>query len=93
MEELPSSVRIDVIDSGEGIANDDLARIFDRFYRGEQSRSRGAGGAGLGLAIAQGIVEAHGGQLWAENLAGAGARFSFTLPKAPRPTEPPDRPS
>jgi signal transduction histidine kinase len=87
VEELPSSVRIDVIDSGEGIANDDLTRIFDRFYRGEKSRSRGAGGAGLGLAIARGIVEAHGGQLWAENRAGVGARFSFTLPKAPRPTE------
>jgi signal transduction histidine kinase len=87
-EELANSVRVEVVDSGEGIPADDVDRIFDRFYRGEKSRSRGTGGAGLGLAIAQGIVEAHGGRLWAENLSGSGARFCFTLLKAPRQAEP-----
>jgi signal transduction histidine kinase len=81
-EELAEAVRIDVLDTGEGIAESDLPRIFERFYRGEKSRTRGPGGAGLGLAIADGIVSAHGGRLWAENRAPQGARFSFTLPKA-----------
>ena len=79
VEELAGGVRVDVTDTGEGIDAQDLPRIFDRFYRGEKSRGRAHGGAGLGLAIAKGIVEAHGGQLWATNLAGQGARFSFTL--------------
>ena len=69
-------------DSGEGIAPDDLPHIFERFYRGEKSRVRGQGGTGLGLAIAQGLVEAHGGRIWAQSVPGQGARFSFVLPKA-----------
>ena len=81
-QEEPESVRVDVVDSGEGIPPADLPRIFDRFYRGEKSRVRGQGGAGLGLAIARGLVEAHGGKIWAQNLPGRGARFSFVLPKA-----------
>ena len=60
----------------------DLPRIFDSFYRGEKSRVRGHGGAGLGPAIARGLVEAHGGKSWAQNLTIRGARFSFVLPKA-----------
>jgi signal transduction histidine kinase len=75
-------VRVDVIDSGEGISETDLPRIFDQFYRGEKSRSRETGGAGLGLAIAQRIVQAHRGQLWVESTRGTGSRFSFTLPRA-----------
>ena len=77
------AVRVDVVDTGEGIAADDLPRLFDRFYRGEKSRSREHGGAGLGLAISKGIVEAHGGAIWAERVQPHGARFSFTLPLAP----------
>jgi signal transduction histidine kinase len=80
-EEL-TTVRVDVVDSGEGVAPEDLPHIFERFYRGEKSRVRGQGGTGLGLAIAQGLVEAHGGRIWAQSAPGEGARFSFVLPKA-----------
>jgi signal transduction histidine kinase len=76
-----NSVRVTVQDSGEGISPDDLPHVFDRFYRGEKSRSSATGGSGLGLAIAKGIVEAHGGQIGVESPAGQGARFHFFLPK------------
>jgi signal transduction histidine kinase len=75
-----SCVVVEVADTGEGIAPDDLPSIFDRFYRGEKSRSRATGGAGLGLAIARGIVEAHGGRIWAESIQSHGTRIRFTLP-------------
>jgi signal transduction histidine kinase len=71
-----------VEDSGPGVAPDDLERIFSRFYRGEKSRSRTHGGAGLGLAIARGIVDVHGGTIWAENRPAGGARFIFSIPLA-----------
>jgi signal transduction histidine kinase len=71
---------VEVADTGEGIAPEDLPRIFDNFYRGEKSRSRATGGSGLGLAIARGIVEAHGGQIWAESQPEQGTRVRFTLP-------------
>ena len=74
-------VRIDVADTGQGIPEDDLDKVFDRFYRGEKSRSREYGGTGLGLAIARGIVESHGGRIWVESRPGTGSRFSFSLPK------------
>jgi len=73
------SARVEVIDTGEGIGADDLPNIFERFYRGEKSRSRSTGGAGLGLAIARGIVEAHGGDIGVESGEG-GTRFFFTIP-------------
>jgi signal transduction histidine kinase len=72
-------VRVEIIDTGEGIRPDDLPVIFERFYRGEKSRSRSTGGAGLGLAIAKGIVEAHGGEIGAQS-SEKGTRFFFTLP-------------
>jgi signal transduction histidine kinase len=81
-QEERDAVRVDVVDSGEGVAPDDLPHIFDRFYRGEKSRVRAQGGAGLGLTIARGLVEAHGGRIWAQSVPGQGARFSFVLPKA-----------
>jgi len=74
-------VRVEVSDSGEGISEEDLPHVFERFYRGEKSRSRATGGAGLGLAISAGIVEAHGGQIGAESTAGEGTRVWFTLPR------------
>ena len=76
------AVRVEVMDTGEGIAPADLPRVFERFYRGEKSRSREHGGAGLGLAICKGIVEAHGGRIWAEAVNPQGTRVSFTLPIA-----------
>jgi signal transduction histidine kinase len=77
----PGDVRVEVCDTGEGIRDEDLPRVFERFYRGEKSRSRATGGAGLGLAIAAGIVEAHGGQIGAESAVGQGTRVWFTLPR------------
>jgi signal transduction histidine kinase len=74
---------VEVSDTGEGIAPDDLPRIFEHFYRGEKSRSRATGGAGLGLAIARGIVEAHGGRIWASSQLEHGTRIAFTLPLQP----------
>jgi len=79
---VEDGVQVEVSDTGEGIDAQDLPHIFERFYRGEKSRSRATGGAGLGLAIAKGIVEAHGGQIGVESRPAEGTRFTFTLPAA-----------
>lgn len=76
------AAEVAVVDEGPGIAPEDLERIFGRFYRGEKSRSRTHGGAGLGLAIARGIIDVHGGSIWAENRPSGGARFIFSIPLA-----------
>jgi signal transduction histidine kinase len=81
-EAMQDGVRVEISDTGEGISAEDLPHVFERFYRGEKSRSRATGGAGLGLAIAKGIVEAHGGRIGAESTPGEGTRFYFTLPEA-----------
>ena len=79
-------VRIEVSDTGEGIAAEDLPHVFERSFRGEQSRTRpekdSAPGAGLGLAIARGLVEAQGGTIDVESDLGHGSRFYFTLKRA-----------
>jgi signal transduction histidine kinase len=79
-------VRVEVSDTGEGIAAEDLPRVFERSFRAERSRTRpeknDAPGAGLGLAIAHGLVEAHGGTMDVESDLGRGSRFHFTLKRA-----------
>jgi two-component system sensor histidine kinase SaeS len=75
-------VEVSVADTGEGIDAEELTRVFERFYRGNRARSRDDAGSGLGLTIAKGIVELHGGRIWAESSRGAGSTFVFTLPKS-----------
>jgi signal transduction histidine kinase len=69
-----------VSDTGPGIEEEELPFIFERFHRTDRSRTRDTGGTGLGLSIAKGLVEAHGGRIWAESEAGKGTAISFTLP-------------
>ena len=75
-------VAVQVRDQGPGIADPDLDRIFERFYKVDKARQRGQGGTGLGLAIARHVVEGHGGRIWAESEEGRGSVFTFTIPLA-----------
>ncbi|WP_291425099.1 cell wall metabolism sensor histidine kinase WalK [Deinococcus sp.] len=73
-------LQLSVRDDGPGIPAEHLAKLFDRFYRVEDSRSRDQGGAGLGLSIAKGIVDAHGGKIWIESEIGQGTDAFVELP-------------
>ena len=73
-------VILSVTDTGPGIAPDELPYIFERFYRADKSRVRTTGGSGLGLTIAQSLVKAHGGRIWAESEVGKGTKISFSVP-------------
>ena len=77
------SLRVDVTDQGPGVSRDAMPRLFEPFFRAARAQR---GGSGLGLAVARGLVEAHGGRIWAENRPEGGARFSFEIPDS---TEPP----
>ena len=75
-------VRIDVVDTGKGIPEEHLERIFERFYRVDPDRSRESGGTGLGLSIVNQILQAHGESVSVESTEGRGTRFQFELPHA-----------
>jgi PAS domain S-box-containing protein len=80
LDRRDEDVLVKVTDRGVGIAAKDLDKVFDRMYRAEQNGTPSSGGVGLGLAISRGMVEAHGGRIWAESEEGKGTTFSFTLP-------------
>ena len=76
-----NNIIVYISDSGEGILPEDIPHVFERFYRGEKSRSRLSGGAGLGLAIAKGVVEAHKGEITVQSEFRKGTTFTISLPK------------
>jgi two-component system phosphate regulon sensor histidine kinase PhoR len=79
--DMGDNILVEVADDGIGIKEEDLLRIYERFYRVDKSRSRHEGGSGLGLAIVKHIVEAHGGNLHVRSTLDEGTTFSFTLKK------------
>ncbi|HEU5368588.1 MAG TPA: ATP-binding protein, partial [Ktedonobacterales bacterium] len=97
----PNTLTLWVRDTGVGISEDDLPRVFERFYKVDRARTRSQpeardgepGGTGLGLAIARHVVEQHGGRIWAESKPGRGSTFRFTLPIAQEHAAAPDTPA
>src|SRR5204862_3206588 len=90
------SAVLTVRDTGVGIPDESLPRIFERFYRVDKARSRRNGGTGLGLAIVKSVAESHGGRVDAVSVVGQGSTFTVQLPldvgaARPEPTEPPLR--
>ena len=79
----PELALVAVTDDGPGLPTEELERVFERFYRTEQARSREGGGNGLGLAICREIMASHGQKIWLENQEGGGLRACFTLAKDP----------
>jgi two-component system phosphate regulon sensor histidine kinase PhoR len=76
--ELEGSVVVDIADTGIGIPKENLARVFERFYKGDKARA--GEGTGMGLAIAKHVIEAHRGSIWVRSEEGKGSTFSFSLP-------------
>ncbi|MFT7029593.1 MAG: two-component system phosphate regulon sensor histidine kinase PhoR [Marinoscillum sp.] len=83
-EHLGDEIQVSVIDTGKGIPKEDFARIFERFYRVEKSRSKEKGGTGLGLAIVKHIMEGHDSEVKVESILKKGSTFSFKLKKGKR---------
>ncbi|GLV47982.1 sensor histidine kinase [Thermus sp. LT1-2-5] len=86
--DLGKKVVVRVEDDGEGIPEEHLPHLFERFYRVDKARDRERGGSGLGLAIVKAILEAHGGEVWVESEVGKGTAFSFSLPASAPPPPP-----
>ena len=84
-ELVAGEIQVSVHDHGEGIAPQNLVKLFRKFSQIDSTSTRRAGGAGLGLVICKGIVEQHGGRIWVESTPGEGSTFHFTLPLAERP--------
>lgn len=85
LDDYPNHVQICVQDEGIGIAQSDFEDIFMKFQRGDNTKGKGPGGSGLGLYICKKMVEAHGGEIWAESEgAGKGSKFCVRLPKNPK---------
>jgi signal transduction histidine kinase len=80
--EEPTQMNVYISDTGIGIPSDKLLRLFSRFYRADDPRSKDTIGTGLGLSIVKAIIEAHGGQVSVQSREGQGSTFSFSLPKA-----------
>jgi two-component system sensor histidine kinase BaeS len=84
-QKVTGEIQVSVQDTGIGILPEHIPHLFTRFYRVDKSRSRAAGGSGIGLTIARHLVEAHGGQIWAESDGtGRGSSFNFSLPLVSR---------
>jgi two-component system phosphate regulon sensor histidine kinase PhoR len=80
--DMGENLLVDVTDTGIGLEEDEIPRIFERFYRTDKSRSRDRGGTGLGLAIVKHIIEAHNQTISVRSEPGTGSSFSFTLKKS-----------
>lgn len=81
LTEHAGSYHLTIWDKGQGIPEDELAKVFERMYRTERSRNPMYGGSGLGLAIAKALVEKNGGKIWAESEPGQRTSFTFSIPK------------
>jgi two-component system phosphate regulon sensor histidine kinase PhoR len=79
---VKNKVIVRVTDNGDGIPKEHIPRLFERFYRVDQSGSRKEGGSGLGLAIVKHVIEAHGEKIYIESVVDVGSEFSFTLEKS-----------
>ena len=78
-------VKVTVADQGNGIPEDKLEFIFERFRQGDASDTRDLGGTGMGLALCRQIIRQHGGRIWVDSEVGKGSSFQFTLPTTPPP--------
>lgn len=87
LKKMTDNIQVSISDEGLGIPDEDLDKVFDRFFRVDKARSREMGGTGLGLAIAKEVIEAHGGRIWAEKNKARGTIIRFTLPYSELPED------
>lgn len=87
LKKFEDEIEVSIADEGLGVPDEDLANVFDRFFRVDKARSREMGGTGLGLAIAREVIEAHGGRIWGERNKTKGTIIKFTLPYSDLPED------